>query len=259
MSKIIAPDRVKHVQGVAEYMYQEAEKYQLDPDRMYLLGILQDIGALHEKKENGEAGAALTEKYGYADSELIRQKDCSLSDYTRKHNCSRDEIPKELVLLWEAELRVGKNGNVVRMKERLTEMAKEHGKKSRYYANFAEKAEWMEKSGQASAATENRSDGKLFAYREFRGIFYPSLENFFRDTPGEKQEELIRYLKEGGKVVRVMEGPVYDYFSGEFACDNMEIRDDGVYNWNSVLAYYVEKYNMELPEDFQEHAAKAQL
>ncbi len=32
---------------------------------------------------------------------------------------------------------------------------------------------------------------------------------------------------------------------------------DGVYVWSNILSYYVDKYNLRLPKDFEEHILKS--
>ena len=48
MKRPIDGNRLLHILGVAEYMYTKATDYNLDPDEMYLIGILHDIGFIND-------------------------------------------------------------------------------------------------------------------------------------------------------------------------------------------------------------------
>lgn len=52
MSEIISREKILHMWGVAEYMYQNASKYELKPDKMYVLGLLHDIGYIKGKQDH---------------------------------------------------------------------------------------------------------------------------------------------------------------------------------------------------------------
>ena len=44
-----------------------------------------------------------------------------------------------------------------------------------------------------------------------------------------------------------------DIITGELTNRELVYMDDGEYSWSSKLPYYVEKYNLKLPEDFERH------
>lgn len=44
-----------------------------------------------------------------------------------------------------------------------------------------------------------------------------------------------------------------DFFTGEVVMFPDHGRSDGVYRWGESLAYYVDKYNLKLPDDFVSH------
>lgn len=53
-----------HNIGVAEYMRENAEKYGLPADEMYVMGLLHDIGYIKQHKGHEEYGAELLETMG---------------------------------------------------------------------------------------------------------------------------------------------------------------------------------------------------
>ena len=145
MTTLIPQDRILHMHGVAEYMYREAGKYQLDPERMYLLGLLHDVGYLQGTEGHEEAGAKMAEEAGYKDADLIRWHGAMPEAYMQAKGCDPSAIPKELLLLWEADLKVDHNGKDVGFQKRLEEIAKSLGKESKAYQECARKAEWLMK------------------------------------------------------------------------------------------------------------------
>lgn len=56
--------KMAHNIGVAEYMRENAEKYGLPADEMYVMGLLHDIGYIKQHKGHEEYGAELLETMG---------------------------------------------------------------------------------------------------------------------------------------------------------------------------------------------------
>lgn len=96
-------------------------------------------------------------------------------------------------------------------------------------------------------------------YNEFSpGRGFPSLVDSFSDTPYPEKYRVAAYLR-NGKLMGLA-GPLYhDIFTGEVILLDSVFRNDGVYSWPQVLAYYVEKYNLILPEDFMNHILSQNL
>ncbi len=94
-------------------------------------------------------------------------------------------------------------------------------------------------------------------YKEFnQDRDYPSIKNFFQKEAYEGQGEIIYYLKHGKKDMTSMQIP-HDVISGEKISMEKIGMNDGVYSWWNTLAYYVEKYNLRLPEEFEKHILKS--
>lgn len=88
-------------------------------------------------------------------------------------------------------------------------------------------------------------------YDEFNpGKNYPSIREFFSDAPYEGQGRIIHYLKHGSEDMASFRLPK-DVITGEIIPMSAIGMNDGEYSWFNTLAYYVEKYNLRLPEDFE--------
>ena len=89
-------------------------------------------------------------------------------------------------------------------------------------------------------------------YKEFNPNHdYPSIKAFFSDGPYEGQDRIVQYLKSGTEDMVRFAVPK-DVFTGEIIPVRNVGMNDGEYTWFAPLAYYVEKYNLRLPEDFEQ-------
>ena len=136
----IQTDRIQHMHGVAEYMYEHAEDYGLNKDRMYVLGLLHDIGYVNRKEEHEVNGARLLQKVGYVDINAVSWHGSALYDAERLMG---HEIPAELRLLVEADLKVDLGGELVGYEKRLEGVAERHGIESIAYRICRENVEWL--------------------------------------------------------------------------------------------------------------------
>lgn len=145
MNKIIPENRIKHMHGVAEYMYQNAEKYGLNPDEMYFLGLNHDIGYINGKSGHEDYGAELISKIGLSDEfvALIRCHGMTPQEYKDVHGCFDYEIPKALILLWEADMHVDLSGEDVGYEVRLENIGNELGFDSNSYQICKETIDWL--------------------------------------------------------------------------------------------------------------------
>lgn len=83
------------------------------------------------------------------------------------------------------------------------------------------------------------------------GRGYPSMKDFFCDAPYTGQAKIIHYLKHAKEDMVSTKIPK-DVFTGEtIPMDNLGM-NDGEYTWFTTLAYYVEKYNLKLPKEFED-------
>ena len=136
-------NRIKHMHGVAEYMYRNAKKYDLNSEEMYILGLVHDIGYLKDRLDHEVHGARLLEKEGYKYSSIISWHGTTPLDYMRLRDCSVEDIPKELILLWEADVSVDSMGNEVGFKGRLTDVGLRYGFDSLPHRIVEETINWL--------------------------------------------------------------------------------------------------------------------
>ena len=80
----------------------------------------------------------------------------------------------------------------------------------------------------------------------------PKLADQISDMPIEHKEEIISYLN-GGEIGLACSAFSHDVFTGEQLKIREQTRHDGIYEWGEDLAYYVERYNVRLPQDFLDH------
>jgi hypothetical protein len=93
----------------------------------------------------------------------------------------------------------------------------------------------------------------------------PSMGDFISDEPGPHQADALRYLRSGVISAIPMGGDLPDWrersrkanpvIDGERLSGLTEMTD-GVYLWFAALIYYVEEYNLRLPREFLDHAAR---
>lgn len=139
----ISEDRIKHMHGVAEYMYRNANKYGLNPEEMYILGLLHDIGYLRGKPDHEVNGAKVLMKSDYKYSSLISWHGTAPLDYMRLKDCTVEDIPKELILLWKADASIDNKGNLVGFDGRLSDVGSRHGYDSAPYRIIEETISWL--------------------------------------------------------------------------------------------------------------------
>ena len=128
MIKRITDDRMKHMHAVAEYMYEHANEYDLGEKKneLYVLGLIHDIGLLNGDIIGHEAsGYELVESMGLENwmAQAIRWHGSSPTEYKNYFGYKDDsQIPKYLLLLWEADMHIGANGGYKTYDERLHEI-----------------------------------------------------------------------------------------------------------------------------------------
>lgn len=110
-----------HAKTVAEVM----SKLSNGDGRMYVLGLLHDIGKTIDSQDHGMSGAALLESMGF--------------QYHREvyyHGIPQDEYSSlALDLLNAADLSVDSCGNLVGYKKRIDDIGKRYGRDSKEYEN----------------------------------------------------------------------------------------------------------------------------
>ena len=96
----------------------------------------------------------------------------------------------------------------------------------------------------------------LILYDEFgKDMGFPSMKESFEEKPYEGQEKIAAYLEKGRPTYARASLPT-DVFTGERIQGESCGMTDGEYSWISVLPYYVRKYNLRLPENFERKVLK---
>ena len=150
MKHPIPHERLAHMTGVAEYMYENAGKYKgLDPDKMYLTGLLHDIGYIAGENENHEAYGAKLIFDSFSTNFKMPGKGLVIlhhretpKEYLKNHN----KVPDDLRLLWEAEMSVDLSGENIGYERKLSEIEKQYGKGSEPYRICSETIRWLMES-----------------------------------------------------------------------------------------------------------------
>lgn len=83
------------------------------------------------------------------------------------------------------------------------------------------------------------------------------MQDSFAKDPIENKEQLIEFILRGGELDITSGSITKDVFTGEPTGVLGGIRTDGEYVWGMDLAYYVDKYNLRLPDEFVTHALSA--
>jgi hypothetical protein len=80
----------------------------------------------------------------------------------------------------------------------------------------------------------------------------PSLAAAQGKRTAANKERVVTYLRAGTSYT-VSPGPVADLFDPTQHAGTAGILTDGVYAWPHFLAYYVDRYDVELPAEFEQH------
>lgn len=132
--------KMAHCIGVAEYMRENASKYGLDADAMYVVGLLHDIGYLSGRRGHEQAGEEILKKVGISDETLYAVANHGKNLYEVEADfqangganllCQRTE----LVLICEADMSVNAQGYRCGFDKRLEDIANRYGSDGIEYA-----------------------------------------------------------------------------------------------------------------------------
>lgn len=96
----------------------------------------------------------------------------------------------------------------------------------------------------------------LGKYDEFApNMGFPSIKEHLQDAPYKFQSDILHYLM-NGNIHMVTASRFSDVITGKLTDRELVYMDDGKYSWSSKLPYYVEKYNLKLPEEFERYVLK---
>ena len=151
--KRITDERIRHMHGVAELMYQYYDAFHckyLSREEVYVLGLNHDIGYLQGKDNHEVGGAHIFAEF--TDNNILNPMAQSILYHgsTPKEYMQLtddDEIPAELILLWWADMNVESSGEhageVVGFQGRLDSLKERYGEDSHPYQTCKETIEWL--------------------------------------------------------------------------------------------------------------------
>lgn len=90
-------------------------------------------------------------------------------------------------------------------------------------------------------------------FKEIENGNYPEFEATKTAIP--EKMKVLKYLKETPSVA-VAPAVLRDVFTGERLNMDLYAKSDGTYIWRSDIAYYFDKYNLKLPDEFINHVLK---
>lgn len=140
---IIPKERILHMHGVAEWMYEHAEEYGCeDKDKMYFLGLMHDIGYIYGKENHEQNGAELIGINTYY-GDIIQAHGLTPQEYIDAKDILESEIPNEMILLWAADMMVDMSGKPVGFATRLKNIGNKYGYNSEPYRICSETISWL--------------------------------------------------------------------------------------------------------------------
>lgn len=95
----------------------------------------------------------------------------------------------------------------------------------------------------------------LCNYTEYGSDNGISMKDLFQSEPYYGKDKIVSYLRHNGTATLASTAPLRDRFTSEHMKGEYELTlyNDGKFSWWSDLAYYVEKYNLRLPKEFEDH------
>ena len=94
---------------------------------------------------------------------------------------------------------------------------------------------------------------EIGTFKEIENDDYPEFKATEKPIP--EKEKVLRYLQDTPDVA-VSPSVLRDVFTGERLRMDLCAKSDGVYIWRSDIAYYFEKYDLKLPDEFIEYVLR---
>lgn len=85
-----------------------------------------------------------------------------------------------------------------------------------------------------------------------KGQNFPKMKDSLENKAYPQKVDIIRFLQ-SGHIEFAQLSRSKDVFSGEIIPFEVLVMSDGNYYWSNELVWYVDKYNLRLPEDFEQH------
>lgn len=98
--------------------------------------------------------------------------------------------------------------------------------------------------------------GMLCGYKEYGADDAVSMLDCCEKTSYPEKEEIISFLNTRGESTLASTGTVKDRITGEvrpMPKEGICLKTEGQYSWWNDLSYYVDKYNLRLPKQFEDY------
>lgn len=94
---------------------------------------------------------------------------------------------------------------------------------------------------------------RFIGYAELNpGRNFPRLKDSLEKEAYPHKNDVLKFLM-GGTVEVARVSRAKDIFSGDTIPAEVLVMHDGDFYWSNILAWYVDKYNLRLPKDFEAH------
>lgn len=86
-------------------------------------------------------------------------------------------------------------------------------------------------------------------FKEFDKKYELSIKDCISQIASKEKPTLLHHMKKAECIAAMCSGTV-DVITGENVPRERLIFSDGVYKWRTDIVYYLEKYNLKLPQEF---------
>lgn len=237
-AKHINQYKMAHMIGVAEWMRERAIEYYLNPDEMYTVGLLHDIGYLNGRIGHEQNGSAILSGIGLKPDIIFAIDHHGENPYKVQEKFGKSSISAAYVLLLEADMSIDAKGYRVGFDKRIEDI------KNRYKNQYDE---------------ENLRDIIRFIkeYQKEKGISKPT-HLFNKEMPDGDKKNFDYVCAEKGKphddftifanIISEDQNFVtierYQKF-GKFKLNNTTMSKDTFYEYYKKRAEKMEKYQSE--------------
>ena len=119
--------KMAHMIGVSEYMRERAADYGLNPDIMYTIGLLHDIGYVNARADHERYGAEMLSAIGVDEHITFAIAHHGENLYDVEKNYGKDAITSGFILVMEADMSVDVRGYRVGFDGRLADIIRRYG------------------------------------------------------------------------------------------------------------------------------------
>lgn len=100
--------------------------------------------------------------------------------------------------------------------------------------------------------SQEKDDYIFISFKELDNEDFPSIHDYLEKEPYPNQDKIAHFLN-NGKIELAQLSRDRDIFTGERIPREVLVMSDGDYYWANILVWYVEKYNLRMPEEFEKY------